>query len=56
MRDKAMVDFDRLSDNRQTWQDHILAAIRQLRNQDRSVFEQRVYDALRIFAAEHLEK
>lgn len=39
-----------------TWQDHIRAAIVQLRNRDRSVFEQKVYDALRIFADKHLSE
>lgn len=35
---------------RETWKDHIKAAIKDLRNSDRSPFEQQVYDALRIFA------
>lgn len=39
---------------RETWQDHIRAAIGDLRNSDRSPFEQRVYDELRLFAERHL--
>ena len=38
------------------WQDHIRAAIIDLRNSDRSPFEQEVYDALRAFAERRLNK
>lgn len=38
------------------WADHINAAIIDLRNSDRSPFEQEVYDALRSFAERRLNK
>ena len=38
------------------WQDHIKAAITDLRNSDRSPFEQQVYDTLRVFADQHLKE
>lgn len=38
------------------WQDHIRAAIIDLRNSDRSPFEQEIYDVLRAFAERRLYK
>ena len=43
-------------DTRLRWQQHILAAINDLRNSDRSEFEQKVYDALRVIVDAHLEE
>lgn len=37
-------------DTRLRWQDHVNAAITDLRNSDRSPTEQRVYDILRLMA------